>query len=312
MNKTASRVKKILDVVAYALAHKNTPLFSYNQLNEDDISVIAASGTKGIIPRTIWIYWEDENLPDYIRRMVNRMQLQNPDHSLILLNAKNLSDYIPPVNFTATDIPLANKSDIIRLEILATFGGIWIDASTLFYHSLAWVHQVNQAANHDLIGFYRDISTTNRNYPVIESWFLCVPPDNPFIRKWLDILSPLKELGARGYYHMIQAREDYAEIAQKIHKPDYLLVYLAQQIAQRQCDNLNLYLKRSEANAFLYQEHLNWDAYQLAKWLCLNNAPLVPPPLIKLNSANRSGIESIMRLKLVNKNSIIGDLYRRR
>ncbi len=309
MKKIVTRARTVLDLLFYALRHNNTPLWSYNPQQEDDLDIIRDSASRASIPKKIWMYWEGDTLPDYIRLMVERITRQNPDHQLTMLTPHSLSDYIPPLSFIASDIPLANKSDIIRLEILKAHGGIWIDASTLFWDDLSWVHQRQQQGDYDLIGFYRDVSTVDRQHPVIESWFLCAPAENPFITRWLEILAPLKELGAQRYYQTMLARDDYAEIAQKIHKPDYLLVYLAQQVALRQLNHVNLYAKRSEANAFLYQERLNWDAGQLAKFLCLNRSPHTPPPLIKLNSANRHAIELIMRLKLVNKKSIIGGLY---
>ncbi|WP_437609291.1 glycosyltransferase family 32 protein [Erwinia sp. V71] len=309
MKNIVARAKTVLDLLHYALRHNSTPLLSYNPQQEDDLNIVSDDIRRAIIPKKIWMYWEGNNIPDYIRLMVERISSQNPDHQLTLLNEHSLSDYITPLNFTAHDIPLANKSDIIRLEILKAHGGIWIDASTLFWQDLSWVHQRQQQGCYDLIGFYRDVSTINRHYPVIESWFLCAPAANPFITRWLEILTPLKALGAREYYRMMLARDDYADIAQKIHKPDYLLVYLAQQIALRQLSHVNLYVKRSEANAFMYQERTDWDAWQLARYLCLNHSPATPPPLIKLNSANRRAIEVIMRLKLLNKKSIIGDLY---
>ncbi len=309
MKKIFKRFEKTLSLYRYAFKYRNQHLTSYDDKTENDLIFLISDLKKPSIPKKIWMYWGGNTLSDYVQKMIARIREQNPDHQLVVLNDSTLDNYISPVVFLAEDIPIANKSDIIRLEILKKYGGIWIDASTLFFQNLSWVHELNQQNNYDLIGFYNETATTDLDYPIIENWFICAPPENPFIIRWLEILSPLKELGAAAYYEMISTRSDYVEIRQKISDPKYLLAHLAHQIAMRQLSAINIYTKRCEASAFLYQESVLWNADKLARLLCFKQAPEQLPPLIKLTNDNRRAIEQVIKFNLVNKNSIIGLLY---
>lgn len=280
-------------------------LFSYDDTHEDNIEIFMKDNSFLEIPKVIWMYWDDVSIPPYISLMIDKIRNDNKDHDLVVLNKNNLVSYIEDLKFSSDKyIPIANKSDIIRLELLKRYGGIWIDSSVILTKPISWVHDINKDKKVDLIGYYRDVSTKDRMYPIVESWFLCSQKNNLFINEWLDVLSPLKEMGAKEYFNMIKSRPDYETILQGIHKPDYLLVYLAQQIAMRKI-NFNLFSKRSESSAFLYQENESWNSSAIARDLCIKKSPITLPPVIKLTNANRCGIEKLIKLKLVKKDSTI-------
>ncbi|WP_409150056.1 glycosyltransferase family 32 protein [Sphingobacterium sp. BS-2] len=297
-------IKVVKSMILGQLHHSEIP----TPKQEDLLVINTGSKVSAIpIPKIIWMYWEDGNLPELVQKSVERITRINLGFKVVLLNKDNLSDYLPSF-VCESNIPLANKSDLIRLELLYEFGGIWVDSTAIINENFDWVINLSNDNHYDLIGYYREVSTTDKNYPVIESWFLATYPKNSFIKLWLDILRPLGNIGNKAYFDRIQERDDYELIRQKITDPSYLLVYLACQIAMRESSGLNLYLKKCEDCCFLIQESLNWDKYLINYTFCRKPIDGNFYPFIKLTSTDRSMIKEYGMLGLINKNSLIGNL----
>ncbi len=92
--------------------------------------------------RTIWTYWENKagkNTPGYISLCQETVRQTNPDCQFVVLSPENLRHYLPPLSVAidnlfpknATEPSLALKADVIRIQILKTHGGIWIDADCI-------------------------------------------------------------------------------------------------------------------------------------------------------------------------------------
>lgn len=259
----------------------------------------------GSIPKIIWMYWEAGEIPDYVQKMISRIREQNPHHEFHLVRKKTLKSYLPDLEFQG-EMPVANKTDIIRLELLYRYGGIWLDCTIFINGNLQWVHELDQKLEYDLIAYYRDFSTIDYSYPVVESWFLCARPQNSFIKEWLEQLSPLRCLGSKNYYQVIRQRSDYECIKQKIDSPEYLLVYLACQIAMRNHKAFNIYLKRAEDSALYLLEYYKSNYSKINFALCRFNIPANTLPIIKLTSGCRSLVPLFQNAGLIKKYSLMG------
>lgn len=92
---------------------------------------LVESATAG--PAYAFVYWDTEDRPDVVRRCIAAMRQHLPaDLVLVELSAANLGDWITidPRILDAVDIP-AHEADVIRLHLLSTYGGLWLDASCL-------------------------------------------------------------------------------------------------------------------------------------------------------------------------------------
>ena len=49
---------------------------------------------------------------------------------------KNIFDYIPNLRQDINDLPIALKTDYIRVKLLCDYGGLWIDADTILMNNL--------------------------------------------------------------------------------------------------------------------------------------------------------------------------------
>lgn len=262
------------------------------------------------IPKTVWIYWDSHILPNYIKNIIDHNRLINPNHEFILLNKDSYLDYIPDIKVTS-EMPVANKTDVIRLALLYKYGGIWLDATVILQENLDWVHEESARYGYDIVAYYRDKETINFDFPIIESWFMASPAHSPFIENWLNELKNIAIYGSEVFYERIKNREDFLEIKQNIPNPEYLLIYLAGQISYRQYPEYNAFLRRAEDSALLMEQFYN-NNYKMNYALCRLRSPLDKMSLVKLCSGDRMFVQSYIDLGLVSEKSLIGFFMRRR
>lgn len=125
-------------------------------------------GGDSIIPKQIWTYWNSDELTPVITKCIDSWKKHNPDYKITIVTPKNLRQYIDfdvkAVKFN--DSP-ARESDIIRLNILAKYGGVWCDASILMTRPFDFPTN----SKHEFIGYYIEHYTTKPQWPCIEGWF---------------------------------------------------------------------------------------------------------------------------------------------
>ena len=89
--------------------------------------------------KTIWMLWwqGQENMPLLAKKCYESVLRNCPkDFSVILLSEVSLEEYIKLPDFIMQKyregkISIAHLSDLIRIELLCTYGGVWVDATIL-------------------------------------------------------------------------------------------------------------------------------------------------------------------------------------
>ena len=91
----------------------------------------------------------------------------------------------------------ALQSDFVRLAILETYGGIWMDATVHLYHNLdSYVDKAGYGWT--LQAFHNPLNTYNMKRPTIEtSMLVSIPAGHPLITMWLDGMCRLPALRKR-------------------------------------------------------------------------------------------------------------------
>lgn len=86
----------------------------------------------------IWImWWQDiENAPRLVKKCIQNIKENNPNHEIVIITNKNYKQYLHLNErilslFEDGSISVTHLSDIIRVNLLYLYGGVWID-STLF------------------------------------------------------------------------------------------------------------------------------------------------------------------------------------
>jgi hypothetical protein len=131
------------------------------------------------LPKIIWIYWGQgwNNAPNIVKLCKKTWIYKNPNWEVISLDQNNISKYVNLNKYTNKKINYTSLSDIIRINILSKYGGIWVDSTVLCKTPLDnWLPILMQS------GFFAF------NKPGIDrmlsSWFLAAKKDNYIIKIW--------------------------------------------------------------------------------------------------------------------------------
>lgn len=311
----------IYDFALYFLFLKERMTFNFNESSkltykehlEKDIVIRNHNKKNADIPKIIWMFWDSESIPAEVNLFKERIKIDNSEYQLNLVTFENLNSYVDELVFDENvEIPIANKSDLIRLALLYKYGGIWLDITTILLKPLSWFLQIDNINNFDLIAFYREKSTTDFSRPIIENWFLAAPPNNEFIMEWYNALKPLVYMGIKEYYANLQNHPQYDQIVQNIDRPSYLLAYQAAQLVLLNYPNqYNFYLRKCENNAFLIHESVKWNAIKINSYLAFKNIDKTNGlPIVKITSLERVFLNVLLQNNLVSNNSIYGSLLK--
>lgn len=84
----------------------------------------------------IWIFWWQgiENAPEIVQLCVQNIKKLNPDCEIVVLSKENYNNYVNindniQKKFKAGKIKIAHFSDVLRVNLLKTYGGLWMDAT---------------------------------------------------------------------------------------------------------------------------------------------------------------------------------------
>lgn len=87
----------------------------------------------GSIPKTVWMFWHDLDLPARMLENVSRIRTANPDFECEVYNDESakqfLKTHFPKEILEAYEslIPISYKCDLWRFCVLYIFGGIYVD-----------------------------------------------------------------------------------------------------------------------------------------------------------------------------------------
>ena len=137
---------------------------------------------KGTIPRTIWVLWLQgwDEAPEIVKACRATWEALNPGWSVRPLTASTLSTVLDETALRAPggrELPPEAFSDIVRIELLRRYGGVWADSTTYCLRPLdAWLPAATTS------GFFAFAKPGPDR--MISSWFLAAAPGNALVESW--------------------------------------------------------------------------------------------------------------------------------
>lgn len=127
----------------------------------------------------IFAVWDKgrANAPDLVRRCLDRWEALNPGHELVVFDRDGMLGAMPPLDINPGDIAIQAATDILRIHLMATRGGVWTDATVLPVRPLDdWLPDVlgSEAGGPGM--FFFDTPGRGRR---IASWFIAARPGTP-------------------------------------------------------------------------------------------------------------------------------------
>lgn len=133
---------------------------------------------------TIWIYWKQglEDAPRLVQKCYESVCIYSPqDFEVVFLTDRNLDQYIELPDYVWDKYEkgyfiTAHLADMIRLELLCTYGGCWIDATVFCSGQIPWYMLTGSMFMFKLPSVLSD--------PVLKmsSWWIASDKSNKLIR----------------------------------------------------------------------------------------------------------------------------------
>lgn len=125
--------KKHKSIESYLTSHYSDVIEKYSNSHFEEYSISADS--------YIWVLWMQgvQQMPPLVKQCYNSLLKNKGQHKVVLLDSTNLYQYVEfPVyikeKLEKGTISFTHFSDIVRANLLAKYGGLWID-STIFVTS---------------------------------------------------------------------------------------------------------------------------------------------------------------------------------
>ncbi len=248
------------------------------------------STTRTGIPRILWSYWDNDGEPPMLVYIcLATWERFLPDFTIVVITPKTLPKYLPdlhPKTLPWND-SVARESDIIRLNLLARYGGVWSDASILLFDVPEFLPWLDTCA---VVLYYQDRYTTLPDSKIVESWWFATVPDSAFVRAWRDAFMMTGFTGTirdRLAYYMHKMHVDVQQIA-PFHL-EYLLIHVAAQFVLQKVlspsDVAALCFLKAEDGPFKLHVDADWKGKAAIDALCLGPAR---PPITKLTRYERA------------------------
>lgn len=137
------------------------------------------------VPKVIWALWLQgwDSAPDLLRACAASWVRLNPRWEFRPLTRAHVVQLLsagPNAHLLQSGVAPAALSDVVRIELLARHGGVWVDATT--YCLLPLDEWLERAAASGFFAFERPGPDR-----MLSTWFLAsAMPASPVILRWLD------------------------------------------------------------------------------------------------------------------------------
>lgn len=139
--------------------------------------------TSNNIPKVIWFLWLQgfDNAPMVVKKCYASWKRYNPDWDIVFLDEGNLGKYLAlqELGIKSENVTKQAFSNLVRINLLAKYGGVWADATCLCRVSLdTWLNEYTTS------GFFA-FHKPGRDR-LISSWFLASTKNGYLVSKWRD------------------------------------------------------------------------------------------------------------------------------
>ena len=200
-SKTYKNIKKTMNIKYYKIDNKvvkNMQLQqqAYNKLKRKYSYVINEFKGKSFDEykksNKVWIFWFQgiDDAPILVKKCIESIEKSLPDREIIIVNEKNIKEYVDFPDFIIKKfkkgiITYTHFSDLLRIELLARYGGLWVDA-TVFCTSSEIPNYIINAP----LFVYKSINLDKQDFivPIASSWLISSYANNNILMLTRELL----------------------------------------------------------------------------------------------------------------------------
>lgn len=240
---------------------------------------------KSKIPNVIYTYWHALPLPATVEACIRSWRKLHPDYEIHLITKDTINKYAPPVSSLRHATTHQRTADFLRMYLMATHGGFWLDASVYLNKRLDWVHAYQEAESSEYVGYKLKLFQSS-TIPVIENWFMAAIPNSTFVNTWKDAFFKMND-----YKKVDDYVSDIRRVTSTQNIPEEFISYLTMHLA---CLSIlpmksKLSLLVAENGPFLYLHQCGWNSIYLPIMFLWHQGK--EAPLIKYRGGERSFLE---------------------
>lgn len=247
------------------------------------------------VPKRLWMYWHQgwENAPELVRRCAATWKRHNAGWDVHLLDKTYISGEAELRSVLKTMLPtIQNISEIVRVNLLRQWGGVWADATCWCMRPLDdWVESASTRS-----GFFA-FSRPASDRP-ISTWFLAAREDSRIIELFwpevLDLFEKTRVYIRRGGHEDVRALptprpagRGYGDLLiRTLDCPDgayFWLNYLFQDVLNRNQEFRRLWESAPRISADGPQRLQRFGLFAPATAEVVSFMENAPPPVFKLN-----------------------------
>ena len=138
--------------------------------------------------KKIWIMWWQgiDKAPIVVRRCYRSVKESFPDWDITLLTENNWKEYIYLPNYIISkfhegNIPMAQFSDMLRLQLLIEKGGLWIDSTVFVNSQFSLPHPIVAYEDTELFLYQREVGKCS-------NWLILAKTNNEVLIEVRDCL----------------------------------------------------------------------------------------------------------------------------
>jgi hypothetical protein len=208
--------------------------------------------------RNIFCYWDNDNLPPIVNECIKNIKKKlGYNWNIILLNKNSVYKLIPIHNFPNNyeKLFIQAKADWIRLYLIKTYGGLWLDISILIndHQEIEDMYNKIMFENKELCIYempHHRINIDRKIYPGLECWFIMAKPNNDLITEWLNEFNYAIEIGLDNYLKYI-LKNNFI-LSKEARNSKYFTAYRCVQVVmQTKCINFRkIYVKDARLSMY--------------------------------------------------------------
>lgn len=170
--------------------------------------------------KQIWMLWFQGKaaMPEIAQRCYTSWVEQNPDYKLTFLTDENLSDFIQIDKRIAANknISVQSYADLIRINLLRKYGGVWADATLFCTQPLS-----NWLDDYASSGFFAFANPGKDR--LMSNWFLAADADNYIINTYTDAFEQfwIENPNVRKPNQLPFWRERLFRVVRRLYKSNY-------------------------------------------------------------------------------------------
>ena len=142
--------------------------------------------TKDAVPKKLWMMWLQglDSAPPVVRACYRSWRALHPDWEFVFLDKTNFREYVDVEAVLARQPHLESPalSDLVRINLLARHGGVWVDATCFCLTPLSeWLPE------HTETGFFAFYAPQKNR--LLDIWFLASAPGNLLTARWAELVN---------------------------------------------------------------------------------------------------------------------------